>query len=209
MLFAGFAFRFIKRNHQNVKAFYKLLFWQNKNIQLIFSHSDWTTSSLMWGPTWRTWTWSPPRTLAWCSPCPPTRSRATWASPWPGTASPTPRPPWPTSCSWAQVINLDISGFFSSKYFYCIFTKLLLFVVIPSYLEMALKQNEVSKNEKISFLVLDVLDVLSSSIHISPECSLQCQCQCSLHVRVYSAHWVCMGRQSGPERGARLSLLLQ
>ena len=66
---------------------------------------DWTTSSLMWGPTWRTWTWSTLRTPAWCSPFPPTRSPTTWASPWLGTASPTPRPRWPTSCSWARVTN--------------------------------------------------------------------------------------------------------
>ena len=34
MLFVGFAFLFIKRNHQ--KAFYKLLFWHSTIFQLIF-----------------------------------------------------------------------------------------------------------------------------------------------------------------------------
>ena len=65
-------------------------------------------------------------------------------------------------------------------------------MVIPSYLEMALEQNEISKNEKISFLVLDVLDVLSSSVHISPECSV------SVSVSVSVAFMSGFTRPTGP-----------
>ena len=68
------------------ECFLQIIVLAKQNCSIDFSLSDWTTSSLMWGPTWLTWTWSPLRTLAWCSLCPPTRSRTIWASPCPGTA---------------------------------------------------------------------------------------------------------------------------